>query len=534
MTVLVIGGMIGASLLTNFSVAQNYGPSDSDLLDKLIHFLMPNNTLYLTASTEPNTYTIHFDGNWWIWIMDSLPMTYDQEKNLLANNFVKDWSAFKWWSSTQAWEVEYADKESVKNLTAQDGWQVTLYAQRESKVPYIIEYYQENLDWTWYDFVETGTEYAMVWPQTILTWKTYEWFTLQTWAEVIITSGAVIPYRYTRNTYHLIAKDRNNTLIDTWMKYKADIILPSDLTWTWNTFSWWTNMPVDKKMPAKDLEIISDWSYGRHTITFNTDWWTPIAPISGNYWDPVNLAANPTKEWYKFLGWDPILPQTIPADDITVTAVWEQVRKPSGGWSWRWSRWWVSPEPSGWEEHGAPTIPTPQTGANDGTDLEVLFAHMWAYDMWITDMEWKDSDPDGYIPRWDMAKMIVRFTENVLSWQIPPIPAHCAWWDDPSEWKSLATKIYAEKACALGVMWIRMQNFMPNKLVDRAEFWTILSRLLWWDKYDVVDATKTKLYYTRHLEALSKNKIMTQIEDPEGRHELRKWAWLMLMRVKLQ
>ena len=63
MTVLVIGGMIGASLLTNFSVAQNYGPSDSDLLDKLIHFLMPNNTLYLTASTEPNTYTIHFDGN---------------------------------------------------------------------------------------------------------------------------------------------------------------------------------------------------------------------------------------------------------------------------------------------------------------------------------------------------------------------------------------------------------------------------------------------------------------------------------------
>jgi hypothetical protein len=101
-----------------------------------------------------------------------------------------------------------------------------------------------------------------------------------------------------------------------------------------------------------------------------------------------------------------------------------------------------------------------------------------------------------------------------------------------TEWKSPETKLYAQKACALWVMWIRMQNFLPNKILDRAEFWTILSRLLWWDKYDVVDATATKLYYTRHLWALNREWIMTQIDNPEDRWELRKWAWLMLMRVK--
>jgi hypothetical protein len=103
-----------------------------------------------------------------------------------------------------------------------------------------------------------------------------------------------------------------------------------------------------------------------------------------------------------------------------------------------------------------------------------------------------------------------------------------------TEWKSPETKLYAQKACALWVMWIRMRNFMPNKILDRAEFGTILSRLLRWDRYDVVDATKTKLYYTRHLNALSERKIMTQIDNPEEKKELRKWAWLMLMRSRIQ
>jgi len=74
---------------------------------------------------------------------------------------------------------------------------------------------------------------------------------------------------------------------------------------------------------------------------------------------------------------------------------------------------------------------------------------------------------------------------------------------------------------------------MPNKILDRAEFGTILSRLLWWDIYDVVDATKTKPYYTKHLEALNEKKIMTQIVNPEKKKELRKWAWLMLMRSRI-
>jgi hypothetical protein len=49
-----------------------------------------------------------------------------------------------------------------------------------------------------------------------------------------------------------------------------------------------------------------------------------------------------------------------------------------------------------------------------------------------------------------------------------------------------------------------------------------------------VDATKTKLYYTRHLNALKEKKIMTEISNPEMKKELRKWAWLMLMRSRIE
>ena len=63
LAVLMIGVMVVASLPTHFSVAQSFDPTDSELLGRSFRFLMPNNPIYLYAITEPNTYTIYFDGN---------------------------------------------------------------------------------------------------------------------------------------------------------------------------------------------------------------------------------------------------------------------------------------------------------------------------------------------------------------------------------------------------------------------------------------------------------------------------------------
>ena len=65
LTLLVIGGLFGASLLTDFSVAQDYWPTESYLSTKgkSFSFIMPNYSLYFYVLSEPNSYTVHFDGN---------------------------------------------------------------------------------------------------------------------------------------------------------------------------------------------------------------------------------------------------------------------------------------------------------------------------------------------------------------------------------------------------------------------------------------------------------------------------------------
>jgi hypothetical protein len=81
------------------------------------------------------------------------------------------------------------------------------------------------------------------------------------------------------------------------------------------------------------------------------------------------------------------------------------------------------------------------------------------------------------------------------------------------------------KACSLGLMGIDMDYFQPYAQVSRAQFWTILSRLLYGTTYN-----GGKPYYMKHLQALKENGIMTQIDNPEGRMELRQRVRLMLMR----
>jgi hypothetical protein len=40
------------------------------------------------------------------------------------------------------------------------------------------------------------------------------------------------------------------------------------------------------------------------------------------YGTPVIVPANPTKTGYDFVGWDVDIPEVMPAEDITITAIW--------------------------------------------------------------------------------------------------------------------------------------------------------------------------------------------------------------------
>jgi hypothetical protein len=141
----------------------------------------------------------------------------------------------------------------------------------------------------------------------------------------------------------------------------------------------------------------------------------------------------------------------------------------------------------------------------------------------------EEATPDGYVKRWHLAKMLVNYSVNVLWKEIPTVPKECKNWSDDRNFESAEIRDYAEKACALWLMWIETEKhrFDPNQGVTRAEFGTTISRMLYGDKYQWGFP-----YYEKHLKALNENNIMKNIVNPQDRIELRKWIWVMLQRIQ--
>ena len=63
-----------------------------------------------------------------------------------------------------------------------------------------------------------------------------------------------------------------------------------------------------------------------YTITFDTDGGSNIASISGIEGSVVATPKNPTRNEYTFLGWDVEIPATMPANDMTIKALWQYNR----------------------------------------------------------------------------------------------------------------------------------------------------------------------------------------------------------------
>lgn len=90
----------------------------------------------LTAAWRPNVYTIHFDPNNSAYgtaagATADVSCTYDADAQLTKNGFVRnaDWEFIGWNTAANGTGTAFADLATVKNLTAQDGATVTLYAQ---------------------------------------------------------------------------------------------------------------------------------------------------------------------------------------------------------------------------------------------------------------------------------------------------------------------------------------------------------------------------------------------------------------------
>lgn len=171
--------------------------------------------------------------------------------------------------------------------------------------------------------------------------------------------------------------------------------------------------------------------------------------------------------------------------------------------------------------------------ADSDYSQEMNQAYIYACNRRITTMNTiQNADMDWPLLRKHLAKMISEFAVKEI-WLKPVEDRVCNFQD--AHWETAEMIYYMQLACKLWLMgmesnWVDVKKtFDPNSHVTRAEFGTVLSRLLWWTTYATNDGT---YYYTKHLQALKNNGIMTMIHDPWPKNvELRWYVMLMLMRV---
>ena len=104
--------------------------------------------------------------------------------------------------------------------------------------------------------------------------------------------------------------------------YGTNITAPADPTRKGYTFKGW-DKEIPETMPAENITVKAQWEINRYTITFDTAGGSEIAPITQDYGTNITAPANPTRKGYTFKGWDKEIPETMPAENITVKAQWE-------------------------------------------------------------------------------------------------------------------------------------------------------------------------------------------------------------------
>lgn len=164
------------------------------------------------------------------------------------------------------------------------------------------------------------------------------------------------------------------------------------------------------------------------------------------------------------------------------------------------------------------------TFSKAGYSDEYPESYSWAFKNWITTQPTiEKANMYWTITRIELSKMISNYAINILK-KNPDTSKKCQF-SDISDRLNSQYDSWVTKACQLWLMWQWISNFRPYNNVTRAEFGTILSRLLYWNKYDWWTP-----YYNKHINNLRIRWIMTNISNPKEWMESRGNVMVMLKR----
>ena len=279
--------------------------------DKEIPETMPAENMTVKAQWEINQYTIAFDTNGG---SEIAPITQDYGTEITApDNPTRKGYTFK------GWDKEIPETMPAENMTVKAQWEINQYTiafdtNGGSEIAPITQDY--------------GTEITA--PDK----PTRKGYTFKGWdkeiPETMPAENITVKAQWKINQY-TITFDTNggSEIAPITQDYGTEITAPDKPTRKGYTFKGW-NKEIPETMPAENITVKAQWEINQYTITFDTNGGSKIAPITQDYGTEITAPDNPTRKGYTFKGWDKEIPETMPAENITITARWKDTEKPTG------------------------------------------------------------------------------------------------------------------------------------------------------------------------------------------------------------
>ena len=279
--------------------------------DKEIPEAMPAENMTVKAQWEINQYTIAFDTNGG---SEIAPITQDYGTEITApDNPTRKGYTFK------GWDKEIPETMPAENITVKAQWEINQYTitfdtNGGSEIAPITQDY--------------GTEITA--PDN----PTRKGYTFKGWdkeiPETMPAENITVKAQWEINQY-TITFDTNggSEIAPITQDYGTEITAPDNPTRKGYTFKGW-DKEIPEAMPAENMTVKAQWEINQYTIAFDTNGGSEIAPITQDYGTEITAPDNPTRKGYTFKGWDKEIPETMPAENITITARWKDTEKPTG------------------------------------------------------------------------------------------------------------------------------------------------------------------------------------------------------------
>ncbi len=140
--------------------------------------------------------------------------------------------------------------------------------------------------------------------------------------ETMPVDGASLKAQWGVNSYTAtFDSDGGSEVASITQDYGTPIIAPSDPVKIGYTFDGWDNT-IPATMPAENQTFVAQWIINKYTIMFDTDGGTPVDSITQDYNTAVTAPVAPTKLGYTFDKWDSPVPDNMPVDGASLKAIW--------------------------------------------------------------------------------------------------------------------------------------------------------------------------------------------------------------------